>query len=183
VSDSVIVIGCPGAGKTSVVWALSALLEERGVAHGLIESEALSQGWPQLRLATWLAQLEAVVAIQRRAGRKLLLVATTPETEAELAGAVQALGGDSTDAGAAGGVGPFVVCLSVPPELAAARVAEREPDSWPGKAPLVAHARELARSIPLLAGIKAVISTDGRTAREVAAEVLGLMALAAPRRQ
>lgn len=68
----------------------------------------------------------------------------------------------------------LVVCLAAPAEIAAQRVAEREPDSWPGKAALVEHSRELAETIPALPGIDAVLRTDGTQVSEVAAEVLGL---------
>jgi hypothetical protein len=45
-----------------------------------------------------------------------------------------------------------VICLSAPPDVAAQRVSAREPDSWPGKAALIKHARKLAREIPCLPG-------------------------------
>lgn len=69
-----------------------------------------------------------------------------------------------------------VVCLSAPADLAARRVAEREPDSWPGKLPLVEHARKLAPEIPSLGGIDVVLSTVDRQAGEVAIEVKKLLA-------
>jgi hypothetical protein len=57
----------------------------------------------------------------------------------------------------------------------AGRVADREPDAWPGKAALIAHARKLAMSIPAIAGVDAVLHTDRRWAVEVAADVRQLL--------
>lgn len=68
-----------------------------------------------------------------------------------------------------------VVCLRASPEPVARRIAEREPDAWPGKTALISHARELALSIPAIAGLDAVLDTDGRPAAEVVAEVRELL--------
>lgn len=65
----------------------------------------------------------------------------------------------------------FVVCLAASPDIAAERVAAREPDSWPGKAALVDHARTLAQQIPAIPGLDLVISTVDRAADDVAAEI------------
>jgi hypothetical protein len=55
------------------------------------------------------------------------------------------------------------------------RIADREPDAWPGKGPLIARAAELAMSIPAITGIDVVIDTDGRSAVDVAAQVRALL--------
>jgi hypothetical protein len=94
-------------------------------------------------------------------GRDTFLVVATTEDEEELRGVAGAVKAEST----------VVVCLVVPPELAAQRVAEREPDSWPGKAALVEHARLLAEQIPRIPGLDFTISTVNRDATDVAAEV------------
>jgi chloramphenicol 3-O-phosphotransferase len=95
----------------------------------------------------------------------LFLAVATTETSVELQGVIDALAADRV----------LVVCVYAPPEVVASRIADREPDTWPGKEPLIAHARNLARSIPALAGIDVVVSTDGRSAVEVAAEVYRLL--------
>ncbi|MGA8335221.1 MAG: hypothetical protein WB761_10785, partial [Solirubrobacteraceae bacterium] len=63
----------------------------------------------------------------------------------------------------------LVVCLAASTDIAAERVAAREPDSWPGKAALVDHARTLAQQIPAIPGLDLVISTVDRAAADVAA--------------
>jgi hypothetical protein len=128
VTAALILTGSPGSGKSSVLDALSTLLEIDGASCGAIESEQLARGWPWLKASGWIPQLAAIVALQKAAGRRLFLVVATTETELEL-----------------------------------------EPDTWPGKLPLIAHARQLATSIPALPAVDVVLDTNGREATEIAA--------------
>lgn len=164
-ADVVVVTGAPGAGKTSVLEALTTLLELEGLEHGAIESEELSRGFPPLGAEAWLAQLAAVLAAQREAGRPLLLIVATTEDEAQLRGVLAAARGERS----------LVVCLSAPAAELAARLERREPDRWPGKTGLIAHARALAATIPALARVDLAIDTTGRDAEDVAREVLAAM--------
>lgn len=164
-SAALILTGSPGSGKSSVLDALTTSLEIDAVKFGAIESEQLIRGWPWLAFSDALPQLAAVTALQRAAGRELFLAVATAETSLELQGVIDALGVDRT----------LVVCLYAPPEVVAGRVAEREPDAWPGKQPLIAHARELAMAIPTIAGIDVVVNTDRCSAAEVAAHVRALL--------
>jgi hypothetical protein len=68
-----------------------------------------------------------------------------------------------------------VICLSAPPDVAAQRVSAREPDSWPGKAAVIKHARKLAREIPCLPGIDVVLHTRDRRPVAVATEVRDIL--------
>jgi len=165
VSAALILTGAPGSGKSSVLEALSTLLEGEELTFGALESEQLAWGWPWLRPSEWLPQLAAVIALQRAAGRELFLLAATTETRVELQGVIDALAVDRV----------IIVCLQAGPEVVARRIADREPDAWAGKAPLMAHARELAESIPLIAGIDAVLGTEGRPPVEVAEELRDLL--------
>lgn len=158
---AVVLIGAPGAGKSSVLEELETLLELDGVGHGAIESEELGRGSPPLPALLWVNQLASVLKVQRDAGRQLFVIAATVESAGELCAVSAAACADRL----------LVVCLSAPPDVAAARVEHRELDRWPGKRSLIAHARRLAASIPRLDGIDVAIETDGRDAAEVAADV------------
>jgi chloramphenicol 3-O-phosphotransferase len=158
---ALLLTGAPGSGKSSALEALTTLLEIDGVAHGAIESEQLAWGWPWLSFSEATEQLAAVLAFQRRAGRQLFLLAATTETVAELRALVEAIDGDRV----------LVVCLAARPDTVAARLAEREPDRWPGKQDLIARARALAGTIPLLDGIDIVIDTDAVDREHVAVQI------------
>jgi chloramphenicol 3-O-phosphotransferase len=158
---AVVVTGAPGSGKSSVLDALATLLEIEGIEHGATESEQLSRGLPLLDADALTAQLAAVLAMQREAGRSLFLIAATTETEHELRGVLDAAGADRS----------LVVALQAPAEVVVERLARREPDRWPGKLRLIAHARALAEVIPGLPGVDAVIDTTQRAPDEVAAEI------------
>jgi chloramphenicol 3-O-phosphotransferase len=166
VTVALILTGPPGAGKSSVLEALTTLLELDGVEYSALESEQLAWGSPWLSPEQWLPQLTAVVALQRDVGRRLFLLAATTETTDELRGVAAAVGAART----------LAVLLVATPDVVAARIDAREPDRWPGKVNLIAHARQLAVSMPReLEGVDASIETDGRTAVDVAVEVRDLL--------
>jgi len=158
---ALILIGAPGSGKSSVLEALMTLLEIEGVEYGAIESEQLSLGSPLLSGRDWTRQLEAVLALQRDSGRSRFLVVATVENEHELGDVARAAGADAS----------LVACLLASPDTVAARIARREPDHWPGKARLTAHARELAETVPAMAGIDLRIDTEQRSPDQAAAEI------------
>jgi len=162
---ALVLIGAPGTGKSSVLEALMSELERAGVAYGAIESEQLAMGWPLLDADAWATQLEAVLALQREQGRQLFLVVATTENARELRSVQHATRAERS----------LIVCLSAPPDTVARRLEAREPDRWPGKLELIAHARSLARSMPQLEGIELVINTERRTAAEAAEEIRDAM--------
>ena len=157
--------GAPGAGKSSVAQAFTTLLDNAGVEHGAIESEQLAWGTPWLPDALIWEQLASIVRLQRSYGRRMFVVVATTETQEDLEGLLRAIGAERS----------FVMALSVPGEVASARVLEREPERWAGRAALAAHAAELAPVIPALPGVDLVLSTDGRGAEAVAAEILAAL--------
>jgi len=158
---ALVLVGAPGAGKTSVLTALATLLEIDGVPYGAIEVEQLTWGSPMLGMGIAATALSRVLSVQREAGRTLFLVAATPENPDELRDVLAALAADKVN----------VVCLATTPDEAAARIAEREPDEWPGKQRLIAHARHLADVIPCIDRIDVTIDTSRRQARDVAREI------------
>jgi chloramphenicol 3-O-phosphotransferase len=165
VISALILTGAPGAGKSSVLEELATLHDIEDVEHGAIEAESLSLGLPLLPASSWVAQLDAVLALQRAAGRRRFLISATCATAEELAGVKGTTAAELL----------LVVCLRASPETVAARIDAREPDRWPGKGTLIARARRFAVSTPHLPGIDLVIDTEQRAAEEVAAEVLEVM--------
>jgi hypothetical protein len=65
----------------------------------------------------------------------------------------------------------LVVCLHASSDTVASRIAQREPDRWPGKQRLIAHARRLALTIPQIQPVELRIQTDHREPDDVAAEI------------
>lgn len=160
-----ILTGAPGSGKSTAFDALCTMLEIERVEFGAIESEMFSRGWPWLSLDTWVPQLAAMVARQKEVGRKLFLVVATIENQEELRAVIDALAVPRV----------IVICLRAPAELVASRIRAREPDSWPGKAELVTHAMRLAKVIPSIPGIDAVVPSVARTGPELALELRQLL--------
>jgi adenylate kinase family enzyme len=157
-----VITGAPGAGKSSVTEALTTLLDNAEIPHGAIESEQLAWGTPWLEEAQAHEQLSVLLRMQRAYGRRLFLVVATTETEADLRALLDAIGAERS----------LVVALTVPGEVASARVLEREPERWAARDSLAEHAAELAAVIPALPGVDLVLSTDGRDEEAVAAELL-----------
>jgi predicted ATPase len=96
-AGALILTGAPGSGKSSVLDALSTLLEINEVSFGAIETEQLARGWPWLTAKQWMPQLATVVKLQRDSGRNTFLVAATPETEPELRAVIDAVDRDAWD--------------------------------------------------------------------------------------
>ena len=158
---ALVLTGSPGAGKSSVLEALTTLLGDAGIDYGAIESEQLGWGLPWLPDELQWAQLATVCRMQRGYGRRLFLVVATTETDADVRAVVAATGAERT----------LVVCLYAPPDVVAERVLAREPERWSGRDALARAARRLAGTIPGLAGVDVVLSTDGETDDDVARRV------------
>jgi KAP family P-loop domain len=158
---AVVVTGPPGAGKSSVLTALVDALSDDDVAHAAVEVEALVWTHPALTDEQWVQQLRSACELFRSAGHRLLLVAQTLETDADLAELEDAIGADAV----------FLVRLEARPGTLAERLVAREPASWSGLPALVAHTRALAASMPALSGVGLVLSTEGQRPEDVAARI------------
>lgn len=153
--------GPPGAGKTSVLTALVDSLTDDDIAHVAIELETLAWTHPALSDELWSRHIKATCGLYREAGHSILLVAETIETDDDLDQLLDALDAD----------GHYLVRLEAPPATLAQRIIDREPASWSGLDDLVEHAQELAASMPGLAAVDLVVSTEGQRPEAVAARI------------
>jgi len=158
---TVVITGPPGAGKTAALTALADALSDEDIPHAAIDIEALAWAHPALTDEEWSRQVHAVCALHSDAGRRLLLVAQTLETDHDVERLITAVGADDY----------FVVRLEAPPATLAERIVEREPAAWSGLDELVVHAQELAATMAALNRVDLVVSTQGARAEEVAARI------------
>ena len=109
----------------------------------------------------WARLVRSACELYREAGHRLLVVAQTLETDADAAELLDAVGADEV----------FLVRLEAEPTSLVDRIIEREPPSWSELSGLVAHAQELAATMPALAGVDLVLSTEGERPEDVAARI------------
>ena len=165
---ALVLTGPPGAGKSSVLEALSDALVDDDIPHATVETEALTATHPPLDDAQWLAHIEAACRLHREQGQRLLLVATTVESHADLRGVLDAVGAREH----------VVVRLEAEPETLARRIVEREPEGWSGLDQLVAASARLGPVIGGLDGIDLALTTEAARPSEVAARIRDAFAVA-----
>lgn len=158
---ALVLIGPPGAGKSSVLEALSDALVVDDVRHAMVETEALTSAHPPLDDDQWLAPVGAVCGLYRRFGYGLLLVAATVEADEDLRALVDAVSADEH----------VVVRLEAEATTLRRRVIDREPEGWSGLDELVAASGRLAPVIAHLDGIALALSTEGQRPEAVAARI------------
>jgi GTPase SAR1 family protein len=91
---ALVLTGPPGAGKTTVLEALTDALCAEDVPHAMVEIEALTSAHPPLEDDQRPASVKAVCGLYRRFGYELLLVTATVESDADLRTALAAIGAD-----------------------------------------------------------------------------------------
>jgi dephospho-CoA kinase len=160
---AVVLTGPPGAGKSSVLTALADALSDDDIPHAAVEAEALVWTHPALSDEQWSRHVQAVCRLHRDAGHELLLIAQTLETDEDTTQLQQAVGADEY----------LLVRLEALPATLVERIIEREPESWSGVPELVAHAQQLAASMPALRGIDLVVSTEHQRPEAVAQRIRG----------
>jgi len=166
VTEAIVITGAPGAGKSTVLDAYTGLLDNDRVPFAAFETEQFAWGYPWLDEEDAYAVVAVAVSALKARGRERFVVSATTETDAHIEALRAALATDRTT----------VICLTAAPETTARRVLEREPPEWLGRDELAAHSRVLAEQIPALRGVDLHVSTDGRAARDVAAEIRALTA-------
>ncbi|MCL3863150.1 GNAT family N-acetyltransferase [Actinotalea sp. K2] len=165
----VVVNGTMGAGKTTVASAMSDLLREREVPHGWVDVDALCQVWPtseqdpyaQSLVFLGLAGLAPGLAAQ---GYRRVVLARVVEDPADRERYEMAFDGADVT----------VVRLRAAEHVRVERLTAREPEGyWQDLA--FARTVELEAVLTALDLDDAVVDNDGRPAREVAGQVLGLL--------
>ena len=158
---ALVLTGPPGAGKTSVLEALTDALTGEDVRHAAVEVEALTSAHPPLDDEQWVMPVEEICALYRRFGYDLLLVTATVERAEDLRDLVAAIAADAH----------VVVRLHAGPETLRRRIIDREPETFAELDELVAASARLAPVIAGLDGIALALSTEGRRPAEVAADI------------
>jgi ribose 1,5-bisphosphokinase PhnN len=151
---ALVIIGPPGAGKSSVLEALSDALAEDDIRHAMVETEALTATHPPLEDEQWFAHVEATCRLHREHGYDLALLAATVESDRDRRALLSAIGAERH----------IVVRLHAEPATLAQRIKDREPEGWPGLNGLVAASARLAPVVAGLDGIALTLRTRGPAA-------------------
>lgn len=88
----VLIIGAPGAGKTTVLEAVTDQLAACGVAHASLETEHLAQVYPRAELGLILQALPGVWQVLKDHGVERLVLTHTCQSTDDVALVVKALG-------------------------------------------------------------------------------------------
>jgi AAA domain len=158
---ALVLTGAPGAGKSSVLEALSDGLLRDDVRHAMIETEALTSAHPALEDEQWVAPVQAVCALYRRFGYELLLIVATVESEEDLRRLAAAIGAEEH----------AVVALVAAETTLRRRIVAREPEQWSGLDALVESTGRIAAVIADLKDVTLTLNTDGESPGDVARSI------------
>jgi hypothetical protein len=144
-----------------VLTALADALSDDDIPHAALDLEALVWTHPAVSDEQWTRHVASACALHREAGRRLVLVAQTLETDDEAEQLFAAVGADEY----------FVVRLEAEPATLVERIVQREPAGWSGLDQLVEHAQDLAATMPALDRVDLVVSTEGASPEDAAAHI------------
>lgn len=153
--------GAPGAGKTTILTALSDALSDDDIPHASVEAEALRWAHPALGDEREMQHVRVMCVLYREAGYGLLLMARTVESNEDLARLLDAVSAADH----------FVVRLEAHPDTLVERIIAREPQSWSGLGGLLEHARQVAGTTRALSAVQLVLSTEGQRPEAVAERI------------
>ncbi len=133
-SLALLLIGAPGAGKSTTLTRVHDDLEAKGIQSAAIDTDELARSYPPIGLDRHLEHARALATSYLDVGHRLVLVAATVESNEGLGHWLNALDVDRH----------VVVHLVAGAEALEARVSERESPDWAGLAELLQSARRLA---------------------------------------
>ena len=158
---AILITGPPGVGKSEVASSLHDSLGEGGADAAMIEVDALERSHPPIDRKRSIGHLEMLARSYREVGSELLIVTATIEDDDYGTAAVEAIGAEETR----------IVRLEADPETLRDCILAREPPGWEGLPELLNASRGLAASMPDLAGVDLVMSTEGETPAAVAERI------------
>jgi hypothetical protein len=141
-----------------VLTALADALSDDDVAHAALDVEALARAHPAPSDEQRGRYIATLCNLHREAGHRLLLVADTVETEADLARPLASIGADEY----------LLVRLEAGPATLTKRTSERERETWSGLPELLEHATALAATMPALQAFDLVLGTDAERPEAIA---------------
>ncbi len=139
-------------------------LGDAGAANALIELDELARAYPEPSWEQVMARLAWLAGSYR--DYPLLFVTATLEDDEDREDVLAAVAADEH----------VIVRLEAHPDTLRARIVARDPPGWSGLPDQLRASRELAASMPSLAGVDVVLSTEGREAEDVAGELRSLIA-------
>ena len=166
--DVLVIAGPAGVGKTSVMHEVSARLRESGVAHAVVDTDALDDVFPVPADQREITERNLAFVWQGYRDdlglRRLILSGVYMHRAAELAWIQRATGADSL----------LLVQLVASDATLAQRVSRREVGS--------AHSAQLSRTLTQARALERettpdrnVVDTDGRSVREIATEIVSIL--------
>ena len=164
---AIIITGAPGAGKSSVLTALTDMLGAEGVEHVTVEVDDLARGWPWRYPPESFAGLAGFMSAQRT---DLVLMTATLTSAEEVAGALDPIGCDMH----------LLVRLHARVDTLVRRVRERETIPWHGLEAMIGRTPALQVAIAALPGVDVTLDSEAATPRELAMAIKRASAVQGP---
>ena len=164
-----VITGTIGVGKTAVAEAMSEILHERGIRHGLIEVDWLGQVYPApdpddpYGISLAMTNLAAIWPSFLEAGITRAIVTMTIENQAELSRLREAIGAE-----------PEVIRLEAGTAARRERITRRDQGSL--RELFLAKTDPLARQMERLSIGTRVVANEGRSPDQTALEILETLA-------